>query len=144
MDVEVAGLDWEGRRSDSASSSLIEWFRSSTVARAIRALNDWERRGLLLGDQSLMGILGRVSSTEAREGVVGAVAERQARGRRSRDDRALRRGENLGGDLGIALASGGGKVSRRESSARLGNSSVKKAVPALSAGLAREANGDAD
>jgi len=143
MDVEVAGLDWAGRRSDSASSSLIEWFRSSTVARAIRALNDWERRSLLLGDQSLMGMLGRVSS-EAREGVVGAVVERQARGRRSRDDRALRSGENLRGDLEVALTSGGGKVSRRESSARLGNSSSEEAVPARSTGLAREASGEAD
>jgi len=114
------------------------------VARAIRALNDGGRRGLLLGDQSLMGMLGRVSSTEAREGVVGAVVERQARGRRSRDDRALRKGENLGGDLGMALASGGGNVSRRETSARLGNSSLEEAVPARSTGVAREASGEAD
>jgi len=91
-----------------------------------------------------MGMLGRVSSEEAREGVVRAVAERQARGRNSRDDRALRRGANLGGDRGITLASGGGKVSRRDTSLNVGIPSLEEAEPARSIGLAREASGEAD
>ena len=114
------------------------------MARAVRALKDWERRGLLLGDQSFMGMIGRVSSNEARKGVVGAVADRQARGRRSRDDRALRKGENLGGEREVTLTSGGGKVSRKDSSLKVGNSSLAEAEPVRSTGAAREASGDAD